>query len=399
MRKVCLFTSARAEWSLLQGVAEKIRESPALYLQLLVSGSHLSPQLGMTVNEIEAGGFQIDERVDILKFDDNSVGICKVMGLAVGSYGEALERLSPDILVILGDRYESFCVAAAAQILRIPIAHIHGGETTEGAVDEAFRHSITKMAHLHFASCEDYRRRIIQLGENPSQVYNVGALGIENVRKFKCQTSSELESSIQFQLDAPFFLVTFHPVTLEDSTAGAQVEELFAALDNFSNHKIIITKANADNGGQEINQKIDAYAAAHPERCLAVTSLGHIRYLSAMKYCDAVVGNSSSGIIEAPVFNVPTVNIGDRQKGRMSLPSIINCTPEKKAIMGAIFQAINPIFRSSLVGLRHPCDAGKTSALILKALVSFELPKTLKKSFYDLGSSHLGKTDLDSCDD
>ena len=384
MRRACIFTSTRAEWGLLRGVAEQIRQSGCMQLHLLVSGSHLSRKFGMTVREIEADGFMVDEKADILKYDDTPSGICKTMGLAIGEYGEALDRLKPDVLVLLGDRYEAFCAAAAAQIQRIPVAHIHGGEITEGLVDEAFRHSITKMAHLHFASCEEYCNRIIQLGEEPSRVFNVGALGIENIRKIDLMSRDELESSMDFRLDKPFFLVTFHPVTLEKATAGVQFEELLAALENFPKHKIIFTKTNADTDGQVINEMINDYAAAHPERCLAVASLGLRRYLSAIKLCDAVVGNSSSGILEAPVFEVPTVNIGDRQKGRIRTKSIIDCEPSQESILAALRQALSDLFRNDLKGLEHPCEKKDTARSIVQILETIPLKDILKKSFFDL---------------
>jgi len=335
------------------------------------------------VDEIQAAGFKIDERVDILQFDDSPIGICKTMGLALSGYGKALQRLFPDVVVILGDRYESFCLAAAAQILCIPIAHIHGGETTEGAVDEAFRHSITKMAHIHFPSCEEYRNRVIQLGEAPSRVHNVGALGIENIRKITCLTLSQLEASIQFKLDKPFLLLTYHPVTLEHSTAVTQVQELFAALEHFPEHKIIFTKANADTDGRAINEQIDAYSFAHPERCLAVASLGSLRYLSAIEYCDAVVGNSSSGILEAPIFKVPTVNIGDRQKGRLRVESIIDCEANANAIRKAIESALAKSFRAGIANSVHPSDQADTARKIVHELEIVKLQGIIKKSFMD----------------
>ena len=308
------------------------------------------------------------------------------MGLALSGYGEALQRLSPDLIVILGDRYESFCLAAAAQVLRIPIAHIHGGETTEGAVDEAFRHSITKMAHIHFPSCEDYRNRVIQLGEAPANVFNVGALGIENIRKIQCLTRAELEASLQFSLQAPVFLVTFHPVTLEHATAGAQVQQLFDALDRFPEHQIIFTKANADTDGQVINEMIDRFAAINPQRCLAVASLGLQRYLSAMKICAAVIGNSSSGILEAPIFKVPTVNIGDRQKGRLRVKSILDCEADTNAISQAIETALTESFRHDIRDLIHPSEQADTAQKIVRMLATVDLQGIIKKSFHDINA-------------
>ena len=386
MRKICIFTSTRAEWGLQQGLAELIRDADNLQLQLLVSGSHLSAKLGMTIDEVEAAGFHIDERVDILKFGDSPIGICQTMGLALSGYGEALQRLSPDLLVILGDRYESFCLAAAAQVLRIPIAHIHGGETTEGAVDEAFRHSITKMAQIHFTSCEVYRNRVMQLGEAPESVFNVGALGIENIRKIQCLTRAELEASLQFSLQAPVFLVTFHPVTLEHATAGAQVQQLFDALDRFPEHQIIFTKANADTDGQVINEMIDRFAAINPQRCLAVASLGLKRYLSAMKICSAVIGNSSSGILEAPIFKVPTVNIGDRQKGRLRVKSILDCEADTNAISQAIETALTESFRHDIRDLIHPSEQADTAQKIVRMLATVDLQGIIKKSFHDINA-------------
>jgi len=386
MRKICIFTSTRAEWGLQQGLAELIRDADNLQLQLLVSGSHLSAKLGMTIDEIETASFLVDARVDILKFDDSPVGICQTMGLALSAYGEALQRLSPDLIVILGDRYESFCLAAAAQVLRIPIAHIHGGETTEGAVDEAFRHSITKMAQIHFPSCEVYRNRVMQLGEAPESVFNVGALGIENIRKIQCLTRAELEASLQFSLQAPFFLVTFHPVTLEHATAGAQVQQLFDALDRFPEHQIIFTKANADTDGQVINEMIDRFAAINPQRCLAVASLGLKRYLSAMKICSAVIGNSSSGILEAPILKVPTVNIGDRQKGRLRVKSILDCEADTNAISQAIETALTESFRHDIRDLIHPSEQADTAQKIVRMLATVDLQGIIKKSFHDINA-------------
>lgn len=384
MRRICIFTSTRADWGQLRGLAEEVRKTAGMHVSLLVSGAHLSKAFGMTVCEIEADGFDVNDRVDILRFDDSSLGICRTMGLALVGYGEALGRLKPDILVILGDRYEAFCAAAAAQILRIPVAHIHGGETTEGAMDEAFRHSITKMAHLHFPSCDEYRRRIIQLGENPERVFNVGALAIENIRKISLMSRVELEKSIQLELSKPFFLITFHPVTLEKETAETQFKELLDALDQFPEHKIIFTKANADTDGAIINEMIDEYAAVRPKRCLAVMSLGLRRYLSAMSLCDAVVGNSSSGLLEAPVFQVPTVNIGDRQKGRLRTKSIIDCEPDCDSVVSAVQKAFKPQFKEGLKGIQHPCEKAGTARSIVNVLETVRLDDLLKKSFYDL---------------
>lgn len=384
MRKICIFTSSRAEWGLLRAVADEIRRTEGLYLQVLVSGAHLSGAFGMTVSEIESDDIKISEQVDILKFDDTPTGICRTMGLALEKYGEALERLRPDLLVVLGDRYETFCVSAAAQIIRIPVAHIHGGEITEGAVDEAFRHSITKMSHLHFPSCAEHRRRIIQLGEDPARVFDVGSLGIEHIHKTALAGREELEKTIGFSLDRPFFLVTFHPVTLEYSTAVDQVNILLSAFEQFPGHNLLFTKANADPDGRAINERIAEYAASRPERCCLVDSMGMVSYLSAMKICAAVVGNSSSGILEAPALGIPTVNIGDRQKGRLRVGSIVDCAPERDAIAAALNRVMSPSFRNGLAGLVHPCDKAGTAEAIVNILACAKLDGLLKKAFHNV---------------
>ncbi|MBA4369361.1 MAG: UDP-N-acetylglucosamine 2-epimerase (hydrolyzing), partial [Desulfobacterium sp.] len=352
-RKICIYTSTRAEYGLLSSVMKKIQTAKSLQLQILASGMHLSPEFGMTIQEIRDDGFEPDETVEILLSSDTPTAICKSMGIALIGYGEALGRLKPDMLLVLGDRFETFCMAAAAQIYRIPIAHIHGGETTEGAIDEAFRHSITKMSHLHFASCEAYRQRIIQLGEAPDRVFNVGALGVENIRLMSLMKRSDLAESIGFNLDKPYFLVTFHPVTLEKDSSKGQFQSLLDALDAFPEYNVIFTKANSDTDGRVINHMIDEYAEKRPERYLAVSSLGTLRYLSAMKYATAVIGNSSSGIVEAPSFKIPTINIGDRQKGRIQAASILNCVPDTTAIRQTIGHALSPAFQESLLGISN----------------------------------------------
>jgi len=278
-------------------------------------------------------------------------------------------------------------MAAAAQVCCVPLAHIHGGETTEGAFDEAFRHSITKMAHLHFASCEAYRQRIIQLGEAPDRVFNVGALGVENIRRTPLMDRDELAESIGFELEKPYFLVTFHPVTLEQSTSERQFMTLLEALDTFQEYNVILTKSNSDTDSRVINCLGDDYAARHPKRCLAVTSLGMRRYLSALKCCAAVIGNSSSGIIEAPSFNRPTINIGERQKGRIQADSILNCPPDAKAIRQTIDRALSPAFQQRLSGMSNPYDKPDTCSTIVKVLKEKDVLGIAKKCFFDIESS------------
>lgn len=384
MRKICVYTSTRADYGLLRNLIKEINGCMETELQLLVSGTHLVAKQGLTVREIQADGHTPTQCVDIGLSDDTSEGICNSMGLAISRYGKSLTALKPDVLVILGDRFESFCCASAATVCRIPIAHIHGGETTEGAIDESFRHSITKMAHLHFPCCETYRQRIIQLGEPPERVFSVGALGVENITKIKLLNRDELESSMAFKLNRPFFLITFHPVTLEQNTAEKQFSELLATLDQFNDYKCIFTQANTDTDGQSINNLIYAYVEKDPERCMATPSLGSLRYLSTMKLSAAVVGNSSSGIFEAPALKVPTINIGERQKGRIRMKSIIDCEPTQSSIAEAINKAIHPVFATSLQRMKNVYEKPGTAVQIKKILHSVNLTPLIKKKFYDI---------------
>ena len=384
MRKICVYTSSRADYGLLRWVMKEIQATETLQLQILTSGTHLSPEFGMTIQEIGADGFKPDETVEILLSSDTPTAICKSMGLALIGYGEALRRLKPDMVVALGDRFETFCMAAVAQVCRVPLAHIHGGEITEGAIDDSFRHSITKMSHLHFASCEVYRQRIIQLGEASDRVFNVGSLGAENIRHTSLLSRAELAESIGFNLEKPYFLVTFHPVTLEKTTSEEQFQLLLDALDAFPEYNVIFTKANADTEGRVINRLIDDYAGRHAVRCLAVISFGMRRYLSAMKYSAAVIGNSSSGIVEAPSFKVPTVNIGDRQKGRIQANSVINCFQTKDAIFKSIQCAISYEFKQSIQDVINPYDKEDTAQNIKNIIKKLDLGDILKKKFHDL---------------
>lgn len=390
MRKICIFTGTRAEYGLLRCVMHRIQEIQDITLQIIATGMHLSPEFGMTVQEIRADGFEVDETVEILLSGDTPTAICKSMGLGLIGYGEALQRLNPDMVVLLGDRFESFCMAAATQVCRVPLAHIHGGETTEGVIDEAFRHAITKMAHLHFASCEAYRQRIIQLGELPDRVFNVGAIGIENIQNLPLLSKEQLAHDIGFEFHEPYFLVTFHPVTLERTIAREQFGFLLSCLEEIttpedSNTRIIFTKANSDTDGRIINQMIDHYVADNPGRAIAFTSMGQVRYLNAMKHSVAVVGNSSSGIIEAPSLKVPVVNIGDRQKGRIRAKNVIDCKPEKEHIQAALRKALSRDFVNSLKDMANPYEKPGTSQAIVKILKKIELKNIIKKKFYDIG--------------
>ena len=384
MRKICVFTSTRAEYGLLRGVITEIHRSDHLQLQLLISGTHLADAYGMTINEIYKDGFTPDFCVDIDLNNDSPEGICKSIGKAVAAYGQTLSEAAPDILLLLGDRFEAFACSISAQVCRIPLAHIHGGETTEGAIDEAFRHGITKMAHFHFPCCDEYRRRIVQLGEKPESVFNVGALGVENIKRIKLLEKKELEESLQFPLDKPFFLVTFHSVTLENQKSGEQMKALLKALDVYQDHKLIMTYANSDTDGRIINQMLDNYSASFPERCLISPSLGYSRYLSAMRLCEAVIGNSSSGLLEAPALRVPTINVGDRQKGRIRTESIVDCEPETESILKAIKKIYTNDFKRDLYLMKIPFERENTAENIVKILGAVPLGNVLKKHFFDL---------------
>ena len=380
MKKVCIVTGTRAEYGLLYWLIKGINDDPEMELQLLVTGMHLSPEFGLTWKEIEKDGFPITRKIEILLSSDTAVGISKSMGLAQISFAEAFDQLEPEIIVLLGDRTEIFSAATAALIAGIPIAHIHGGELTEGAYDDAIRHSITKMSHLHFTSTEQYRQRVIQLGEQPANVFNVGAIGLDNIFKLHLLSKTEFEQSINQKLFNRNLLITFHPVTLEDRSANDQFKQLLSALDESSDTLLIFTKPNSDKDGRIIIQLIDAYVAKNLDKAIAFTSLGQLRYLSAIPHMDAVVGNSSSGIIEVPVFNIPTVNIGERQKGRIMGPTIFNCAPVKKEIRRAIDKALH---FDKIKPWTHPYGDGNTSEKILK-IIKETREMDIKKPFCDI---------------
>ena len=312
MKKVCVITGTRAEYGLLKPLITKINNDSEMKLQLVVTGMHLSPEFGLTYKEIEQDGFEITERNEMLLSSDTPNGITKSIGLGMIGFADIFTRIKPDMVIILGDRYEALAAGTAAMVHRIPIAHIHGGELTEGVMDDSIRHAITKMSMLHFTAAEEYRKRVIQMGEEPDRVFYVGALGIENIKTQKLLSKSELAQSVGFSPDDSYIVVTFHPVTLEINTAGEQFDKLLGALDVYKEYYIIFTMANADTNGRIINQKIEEYVSRNKGRAVAFTSLGMMRYLSALKYCEMVIGNSSSGILEAPSFKIPTVNIGDR---------------------------------------------------------------------------------------
>jgi GDP/UDP-N,N'-diacetylbacillosamine 2-epimerase (hydrolysing) len=385
-RKICVVTGTRAEFGLLRWLMQDVQDTPGLELQVLATGMHLSPEFGLTYREIEQAGFALDAKVEMLLSADTATAVTKSMGLGLIGFADAYERLAPDLIVLLGDRFEIFAAAAAALIAGIPLAHLHGGETTEGAFDEAFRHSITKMAHLHFVAAEDYRRRVIQLGEQPERVFLVGGLGIDAIQRLTLLERDALEASLDFKLGPRNLLVTFHPVTLEGQSSAQQMAELLAALGQLKDTHLIFTMPNEDTGGRELAAMVDAFVATHPN-ARVYASLGQLRYLSCMKLVDGVVGNSSSGLAEAPSMGIGTVNIGDRQKGRLQAASVIDCPPEREAISGAIQRLYVPDFRAALPTTSNPYGDGGASTKIVQIIKDHPLVGILKKSFYDLAAN------------
>ena len=383
-RKICVFTGTRAEYGLLVPLLHAINGQPDLALQVLVSGAHLSEEFGLTYQEIEKDGFVIDQKVEIPIDTATGVGISRSIGVGVERYAEALEKMDLDALVVLGDRYESLAVTIAATTLKIPIVHLHGGELTFGSMDESFPHAITKMSHLHFTSTEDYRNRVVQLGEHPETVFNVGALGVENIRTLKLLSKEEIETSLGINLDKKNLLITYHPATLENSDTKGQVTILLDVLSQQEDTNFIFTKANADMDGQIINELVSSFVSEYSSNAFLFSSLGQLRYLSLMQYVDAMVGNSSSGIIEAASFKLPVVNIGSRQDGRIKPSNVINAEPEIDTIQGAIIKALSKEFVDSLRNLENPYGDGQASKKIVSELVKVDLEKILIKKFYDV---------------
>jgi len=379
--KICVITGTRAEYGLLYWLLKEIQNNSDLELQLIVTGMHLSSEFGLTYKEIEKE-FKISKKIEILLSSDTPISISKSIGLAQISYAEAFDELKPDTLVVLGDRYEILPAATAALISRIPICHLYGGELTEGVIDDAIRHAITKMSHLHFTSTEIYKKRVIQLGENPEHVFNVGGIGIDNIKKLQLLSKEEFEYSINFKLSKKNLLVTFHPVTLEENSSKKQFEELLISLSKLKETNIIFTKANSDTDGRIINQMIDEYVSQN-KNTIVFTSLGQLRYLSALQFVDAVVGNSSSGIMEVPSFKIPTINIGDRQKGRIKAESIIDCMPNNLAITLALEKIYSSDFKNKLININNPFGEGGASKRIIKLIKEKYRKDLLNKQFYD----------------
>lgn len=384
MRKICIVTGSRAEWGLLSGLAKLIAATPGLQLQLVVTNMHLSPEFGLTYKEIESGGFRIDRKVEMLLSSDTCVGTSKSVGLGMIGFADAYAGLQPDLLVVLGDRYELLAAVSAALFCKIPVAHLHGGEITEGAYDDAIRHAITKMSHLHFTSTEAYRRRVIQLGEAPERVFNVGALGVENIKNVPFLSKEALEKEIGLSLGDRSLLVTYHPVTLENSTAAEQCRNLLEVLGEYRDYRLIFTLPNSDADGRVIIQLIQDFVKRHKERSVVFASLGLRRYLSALKYVTAVVGNSSSGILEVPSFGIPTLNIGDRQKGRIAAESVIHCGVSQEEIRQGVDTVIGRQARELARSVANPYEQAHTARNIVAVLSRFPLENIVRKPFYDL---------------
>ena len=385
-RKICVITGTRAEYGLLRWVMEGIHKEETLTLQIIATGMHLSPEFGLTFKNIEKDGFKIDRKIEMLTSSDTSVGIAKSMGLGLIGFADALNDLKPDLIVVLGDRFEIFAAVSAAMVARIPIAHIHGGEATEGLIDEAIRHSLTKMSHLHFVAAKEYQSRVIQLGEQPENVFLVGGVGIDNIKRISFLEKSELEESLGLKLGKKNLLITFHPVTLESKTAVEQMEELLAAVEALKDTLLIFTLPNADTDGRKLITLINEFVAQHTN-AHAYTSLGQIRYLSCIKYVDGVVGNSSSGLHEVPSFKKGTINIGERQRGRLQASSVINCEPTRKSITKALQKLYSHEFQVSLENTVNPYGEGGASEKIVSTVKSVALDNLLKKRFYDIETS------------
>ncbi len=386
MIRIDVLTTTRAEYGLMRPLLRRLLEDDEIEMRLLVTGTHLDKRFGMTYQEIEKDGFPIYKKIKILSDKAGAMFVSETMANALIKFTSFFLADKPDFLMVDGDRYETMAVCTAAFNAQVPIIHLSGGATTEGAADEFYRHAITKMAYLHFPTTEMYRKRVIQLGESPDRVFTAGSLGIENILTTKLLSKSELEETLGFLLDMPYALITFHPVTLENMTHREQIEEMLQACDEVKDMKFIITLANADAGGDEINRALEDYAANNRDRVFCAASLGSLKYLSAMKYCEFVMGNSSSGLIETPSFRIPTVNIGDRQKGRIKAESVIDCQPTRKSILSAIRIARSTEFRKICENVVNPNGDGHSSEKIVYEVKKYCKNHTidLKKKFYDI---------------
>lgn len=382
-RRIAVITGTRAEYGLLRELLLLIKQNDQSLLQLVVTGMHLSHEFGLTYRHIESDGFKIDAKVEMLLSSDTAVGIAKSVGLGVIGFADTFDRLQPDIIVVLGDRFEMLAAATAAMLLKIPISHIHGGELSTGALDDSIRHSITKMSHLHFTAAKAYRERVIQLGERPENVFNVGAPGVERLKRLPLLSQQDLENTLGFRLKKPLFLVTFHPETAIKENVECQCDSLFSAIERFKDATVIVTKSNADEAGRRINQYIDAYAKNHKKRIHVFDSLGNLNYLSVMKLASVIIGNSSSGIIEAPSLKIPTVNIGRRQEGRLRADSVIDCIISENAIYCAIKKALSGKFKGVVQQCVSPYDADNASENIFNILKNTNLQHLSIKVFFN----------------
>ena len=384
-RKICVITGTRADYGLLRWVMQGIKDDVALHLQIIATGMHLSPEFGLTYQAIEEDGYEIDRKVEMLTSSDTAVGIAKSMGLGMIGFANALDELNPDLMLVLGDRFEILSAVIAAMFARIPIAHLHGGELTEALIDEAIRHSITKCSHLHFVSNEVYRKRVIQLGENPKTVFNVGGLGVDAIRNIDLLSKPDLENSLGIQFKNKNLLITFHPVTLEKNTSSSQMSELLDALSNLEDTCLIFTMPNADTDSRIIFELIEGFVSKN-RNAYVFTSLGQLRYLSCIAQVDAVVGNSSSGLAEVPTFKKATINIGDRQKGRIQSNSVISCKPISADIKNAIEKSYTDQFRDLLLTVESSYGDGGAAKRIINILSTVDIESLIHKEFYDLES-------------
>jgi len=383
-RKICVVTGTRAEYGLLRWVMKGIKESSLLDLQVVATGMHLSPEFGLTFKEIEADGFKIDHKLEMVLSADTPSAVAKSTGLGMIGFADAISELQPDVMIVLGDRYELLAASFAAVTARIPIAHIHGGETTEGAFDEAIRHSITKMALWHFVAADEYEKRVIQLGENPNRVFNVGGLGVDAINRTKLLSKKDLMNKTGIKFGKKNLLITYHPVTLEKQTSQKNFKILLDVLDGLKDTYLIFSMPNADSDGRIIKNMINDFVKCRPEKTIAFTSMGHLNYLSTLQFVDGVVGNSSSGLTEAPSFKIGTINVGDRQKGRLKAGSIIDCEPTKKSIKQALDKLYSKEFQNKLTLVKNPYGEGRATKKILDILLYEDIPKETKKEFYDL---------------
>ncbi|MCL2651777.1 MAG: UDP-N-acetylglucosamine 2-epimerase [Candidatus Azobacteroides sp.] len=383
MKKICVITGSRAEYGLMSRLMRLIKEDNDLQLQIIATNMHLSPEFGLTYKEIESDGFTIDKKVHMLLSSDTANATAKSVGIGIAGFADAYEDLKPDMIIVLGDRYEILAAVSAALFYKIPVTHLYGGEITEGAYDDAIRHSITKMSHLHFTSTEEYRRRIIQMGENPETVYYVGALGCDNIRQVSLMNKEELEKSLNFPVDRKTILVTFHPVTMESNTAETQFKELLSAIDSFNDLRVVFTMPNSDTDSRIIMNLIKKYVAKNPQKAIWFTSLGMKRYLSVLQYIGAVVGNSSSGIAEVPSFHIPTLNIGDRQKGRIAAASVLHSLPVEDDIKKKLAMITESGYSESLKNVVNPYNKPNTAQEIVR-IIKERVNISVVKKFYDI---------------